>query len=96
MALPLALLGLSGRIIAKNKAARQALTKFARKAKPSQKSVNNAVNIGTAGVAGFGAGVATTNNYKKKSKPKMSAYEKRMRETHKKYGIKAKIGRGQK
>lgn len=89
MALPFAV-GIAGRIIAKNKAARMALNKARRKISGASR---NAATGATAGAVGYGAGRATAP---KPKKPTMSAYERRMRETHKKYGIKAKIGRGQK
>ena len=89
MALPFAV-GIAGRIIAKNKAARTALNKARKKVSGAFKNAaKGAVPVGL----GFTAGRATAP---KPKKPTMSAYERRMRETHKKYGIKAKIGRGQK
>ena len=86
MALPL--VGLAARIIAKNKSARKALSNFM-KSKKTKAGAAGAVSSG----AGFVAGRASAP---KPKKPTMSAYERRMRETHKQYGIKAKIGRGQK
>ena len=89
MALPFAV-GIAGRIIAKNKASRMALNKARKKVSGAFK---NAVKGAVPAGLGFAAGRATAP---KPKKPTMSVYERRMRETHKKYGIKAKIGRGQK
>jgi hypothetical protein len=86
--------------LAKNKKMRESLSKSVQEAfkkaprlsKPSRKSVNNAVNIGTAGVAGAGAGVAATSEYNKKKKPKSakSKFNKKMEAGQKKSNLQRK------
>jgi len=83
--------------LAKNKKMREALTKSVQAAfkkaprlsKPSRKSVNNAVNIGTAGGAGVGVGVTATNEYNKKKKPEsaQSKFNKKMKAGQKKSNL---------
>jgi hypothetical protein len=71
MALPLIPLATRAALsLAKNKKAREALTKPVGQFFKNRSAVNKAVDVGTAGVAGFGAGVAATNEYNNSKKAK--------------------------